>query len=188
MRLVRILPDRTRLAGLIVETEAYLGVRDRAAHSFNGRRTPRNEPMYAKGGVAYIYFTYGMHHCFNVVCGQANNPVAVLIRALEPTEGIPTMRALTRADHRAGTLPDHLLCSGPARLCRALAIDRTLNLTDLTTPGPLFLEPATPFPRSQIRTTPRIGIDYAQDWAPRPLRYLVHNHPSISKPAPRSRT
>ena len=86
--LVRILDDGERLSGMIVETEAYLGVEDAAAHSFGGRRTARNEAMYAVGGTAYVYFTYGMHHCVNVVCGGIDEPVAVLIRALEPMEGM----------------------------------------------------------------------------------------------------
>src|SRR5262249_30706689 len=92
--LVRVLDDGTRLAGRIVETEAYLGVEDRAAHSFGGRRTPRNEPMYGKPGMSYIYFTYGMHHCFNIVCGEVDEPVAVLLRGIEPTEGLEVMRRL----------------------------------------------------------------------------------------------
>ena len=91
--LVRALEDGTRLAGVIVETEAYLGVEDRAAHAFGGRRTARNESMYGPPGTAYVYFTYGMHFCFNVVCGRRDEPVAVLIRALQPIEGMDRMLA-----------------------------------------------------------------------------------------------
>lgn len=184
-RLVRILPDRTRVAGLIVETEAYLGERDRAAHSFGGRRTPRNEHMYAEAGTAYVYFTYGMHHCFNIVCGRVGQPVAVLLRALEPTEGVDRMLAHTRADARSGELKPHLLCAGPARLCRALAIDLSLNGIDLTTDPRLFLESAVPIPAGGITTAPRIGVGYAKEWADLPYRYLVREHPSVSRPPPR---
>ncbi|MCZ6734515.1 MAG: DNA-3-methyladenine glycosylase, partial [Planctomycetota bacterium] len=109
-RLVRII-DGHRLAGTIVEVEAYLGARDQAAHTYRGRRTARNESMYLAGGHAYVYLTYGMHHCLNVVCGQSGNGVAVLLRALEPTQGIDQMFANRRiANHERD------LCSGPAKL------------------------------------------------------------------------
>jgi DNA-3-methyladenine glycosylase len=103
-RLVRVLDDGSRLTGIIVETEAYLGVPDRAAHSYNGRRTPRTEPMYADAGIAYVYFTYGMHFCFNIVAGRINHPIAVLIRALEPTESLDQMRTHRAAGATASVL------------------------------------------------------------------------------------
>ncbi len=91
-RLVRV-DDGRRLAGVIVEVEAYLGLRDRAAHTYGGRRTARNESMYLGGGYAYVYFTYGMHHCLNVVCGGRGDGTAILLRAIEPTEGLEVMFA-----------------------------------------------------------------------------------------------
>src|SRR5690606_26066686 len=91
-RLVRVLDDGVRLTGVIVETEAYCGAADLASHAVGGRRTARNEAMYAKAGTSYVYFTYGMHFCFNVVCGEVDVPLAVLVRALEPVEGIGEMK------------------------------------------------------------------------------------------------
>ena len=117
-KLVRWL-DGHRLAGFIVETEAYLGIPDRAAHTHNGRRTPRNASMWKDGGYAYVYFTYGIHHCMNVVAGRSEDPIAVLLRALEPVEGLEIMRA-----HRGWSKADSQLCSGPGKLCQALAMDR----------------------------------------------------------------
>lgn len=177
-RLVRILDDGSRLAGIIVETEAYLGVSDRAAHTWNGRRTPRNASMYLDGGHAYVYFTYGMHHCLNVVAGHAEDPVAVLIRALEPTEGLDLMRRRRPAARR-----DTDLCSGPARICQALDIDRRLDAIDLVTHPRLFLEQvrSRALPARLINATPRIGIAYAGDWAARPLRFHLRDHPHVSR-------
>lgn len=174
-RLVRMLEDGTRLSGLIVETEAYLGITDRAAHSFGGRRTARVEPMYARPGTSYVYFTYGMHHCFNVVCGQVGEPVAVLIRALEPEEGIEAMR-----QHRGASRD---LCRGPARLCEALQIDRGLDAIDLATDPRLFIELARkrPMERDRLVNTPRIGIAYAGAWARRRLRWHIAGHPDVSR-------
>ncbi len=178
-RLVRILPDQTRLAGLIVETEAYLGKPDRASHAFNLRRTPRNEAMYSQPGTAYIYFTYGMHFCFNIVCGPINDPLAVLIRALEPTEGLTQMRL-----SRGPKTPDTNLCSGPAKLCQALQIDKSLNAIDLVSDKRLYLERAQNrlLDDELILNTPRIGIDYAGLWAKKPLRWLIKNNSHTSNP------
>lgn len=184
-RLVRTLDDGTRLAGIIVETEAYLGVKDRAAHSFGARRTPRNESMYARAGTAYVYFTYGMHHCVNVVCGRRDEPVAVLLRALEPVEGLEVMR-MNRAARRAGkrALRETDLCSGPAKLAEALGITRELNGADLTRAGPLHLERARtrPLPPRAVVNTARIGVGYAGRWATRPLRWRLAVSLHVSRP------
>ena len=180
-RLVRVV-DSQRLAGTIVETEAYCGAEDRAAHSFGHRRTPRTEPMFADGGTAYVYFTYGMHHCMNVVAATRDDPQAVLIRALEPTEGLDAIRRRRPAARR-----DTDLCSGPARLCEAMAIDRTLSGLDLLDSEAIWIERLTrrPPPVSRLTVTPRVGVKYAADWADKPLRYCLKDHPHVSRP-PRS--
>ncbi|MFA9477863.1 DNA-3-methyladenine glycosylase [Phycisphaerales bacterium AB-hyl4] len=181
-RLVRTLDDGTRLAGLIVETEAYLGIPDLAAHTARGRRTPRNESMWGDAGHAYVYFTYGMHHCFNVVAGKPDHPVAVLIRALEPTEGLDAMHA-RRATPRSRARRDTDLCSGPGKLCQALAITRDLDGVDLTKDSRLHLERVRHrrYPDSSIVTTTRVGVAYAGEWADKPLRFYVKGNPNISK-------
>jgi DNA-3-methyladenine glycosylase len=177
-RLVRI-RNNQRLAGTIVEVEAYLGAKDKAAHTCNGRRTPRNESMWGDGGHAYVYFTYGMHFCMNVVASVADDPVAVLIRAIEPTEGIEQMYR-----HRKAARRDADLCSGPAKLCQALKIDRKLDGEDLVKSGNLFIEQVrkTPLPASRITVGPRIGVSYAAEWADKPLRFYIQDNPHISKP------
>lgn len=184
--LVRVLSDGERLSGIIVETEAYVGVIDRASHAFGGRRTPRNESMYARPGTAYVYFTYGMHHCVNVVCGRAGDPLAVLIRALEPVEGLERMRTLRGSSTRPGRRhKDTDLCSGPGKLCQALAIDRDLDGTDLAAADTLFIERG---PRGMPRDTactPRIGLGQAGEWASKRLRWLVESNPHVSVPVPR---
>ncbi|MEX0776831.1 MAG: DNA-3-methyladenine glycosylase [Phycisphaeraceae bacterium] len=175
-RLVRVL-DGQRLAGIIVEAEAYLGIPDRAAHTHGGRRTPRVASMWRDGGHAYVYFTYGMHHCMNVVAGAEGDPVAVLLRAIEPTEGLEIMRR-----HRLAAQRDLDLCRGPARLCAALQIDRKLDGLDMTTSNTLYIEQLRqrPLPASQITTTARIGVAYAGEWAKRELRFLVRGNPHAS--------
>ena len=175
-RLVRVL-DGQRLAGTIVEVEAYLGPKDRAAHSYGGRRTARNESMYLAGGHAYVYFTYGMHHCFNVVCGPPGEGVAVLVRALEPTEGLAAMFAHRPAARRARDL-----CRGPARLTQALAVARGLDGVDLRTSKVLCVERLRPraLPRHRIATTARVGVAYAGAWARRRLRFLINGSEYVS--------
>lgn len=177
-RLVRIMP-RTgkRLSGIIVETEAYLGEEDAACHTFNGRRTQRNNSMYLPGGHAYIYFTYGMHHMLNIVCGDEGDGVAVLIRAIEPEEGLETM-----FKHRQRANRETDLCSGPAKLTQALRLDRSLDGIDLGSSPVLFVERlrSRMLPRRYIIAAPRIGVDYAGVWARKPLRFFCGNSPHVS--------
>jgi DNA-3-methyladenine glycosylase len=176
--LVRTLADGTRLSGRIIETEAYLGVQDRASHSYNARRTPRNEHMYAEPGTAYVYFTYGMHHCMNVVTGPVDYPSAVLVRSLEPMEGLETMRMLRRRTSKT-VLHDRDLCSGPGKLCAAMDIDRGLSGLDLLKPGPLVLAPAVLLPGERVRVGPRIGIGSAGPWVRRLLRFWIDGSPFV---------
>jgi DNA-3-methyladenine glycosylase len=155
-------------SGRIVETEAYLGPADRAAHSSRGR-TPRTEVMFGPPGHAYVYFIYGVWNCLNVVTGPAGVPHAVLLRALEPLAGLAERTC------------------GPGLLCRALHIDRTLNGADLRGEA-LWLEaPAAGAARGQIARSPRIGIDYAGEWAHRPWRFFERASPFVSTAAGRER-
>jgi DNA-3-methyladenine glycosylase len=149
-RLVRVVDDQ-RISGLIVEVEAYIGEDDAACHAACGR-TSRNEAMYGPPGHAYVYFIYGMHHCLNVVTEEESFPAAVLIRALEPLEGLEIMRRY-RPDR-----PDRELTNGPAKLCQALAIERNFNGVDLCTSEVLFIEEGQRVARQEIGASPRIGI------------------------------
>lgn len=189
-RLVRWL-DGERLAGVIVETEAYLGVRDAASHSFGGRRTARVEPMYGEPGTFYVYFTYGMHFCCNVVCGAKDEPVAVLIRALEPVEGLSAMRA------RRGVEPARGLCSGPAKLCGAMGIDRELTGADLVGGSSVWVEwpaggrvvlsgvevawPMVARGAGGLGNGARIGIGAKGPWARRRLRWWARASEHVSR-------
>src|SRR5687767_14376260 len=159
-RLVRVL-DGTRLAGIIVEVEAYLGAADRAAHTYGGLRTARNESMYLAGGHAYVYFTYGAHFCLNVVCGRRDEGVAVLIRALEPTEGLDLMFANRPKARRSSDL-----CSGPGKLAQAMQVDRQLDGVDLRSSEVLFVERVVqrPLPPEQVATGKRIGLNPTSSW------------------------
>jgi DNA-3-methyladenine glycosylase len=157
-------------AGMIVETEAYLGAHDPACHAAAGL-TERTTHLHGPPGTAYIYFVYGMHWCVNAVTREEGHGSAVLIRALEPTIGLPLMR-----ERRPRARTDCELTSGPARLCEALAIDGRQNGQRLYR-GSLRIHEGTTVTSARIVTTPRIGIRKAHDW---PLRYFVHGHPCVS--------
>jgi DNA-3-methyladenine glycosylase len=175
-RLVVPAPDGTRVAGIIVETEAYRGPADRASHAFGGRRTRRTETMFSVGGTAYVYFVYGMHHQFNVVTGVANVPHAVLVRALEPLEGIDIMR------RRRGVSSDRELTNGPGKLCQALGIDRELDAADLLG-SRVWIESGDRAVRtSAVARGPRVGIDYAGPWAAMPWRFWLRDSAFVSRP------
>jgi DNA-3-methyladenine glycosylase len=164
-----------RAAGRIVEVEAYRGPCDRAAHSYGGHRSARNEAMYGPPGHAYVYFIYGIHHCMNVVCQPCDVPEAVLVRALEPLAGEPLMR-------RRRGLPDApraRLCRGPGALCQALGITRAENGADLVRGRLRILEAPAPAARA-IARSPRIGIAYAGAHAARPWRFYVRDSPAVS--------
>ena len=186
-QLARVLPDGTVLAGLIVETEAYLGPQDQAAHTYNNRRSPRNAAMWMQAGTAYVYFTYGLHHCLNLTTLGPDTPQAVLIRALQPTDGLEHMyRNRGQAAKR-----DTDLCSGPAKLTQALAIDRALDRVDTPASKALYVrQPPTSITKSlqdlSILASPRVGIDYAGAWKDRPLRMSIQDHPHVSRPKPRA--
>jgi DNA-3-methyladenine glycosylase len=167
-------PDRSRVSGVIVETEAYRGPQDRASHAFGGRRTKRTETMYQMGGTAYVYFVYGMYHQFNVVTNVADIPHAILIRALEPVEGIELM--LRRRHGHSG----RTLTNGPGKLCIALGIDRQLDAANLLGDRVWIEEGPKVSPRS-IACGPRIGIDYAEEWVEKPWRFWIRDNPYVSK-------
>jgi DNA-3-methyladenine glycosylase len=164
-----------RVAGIIVETEAYRGPEDRASHAYNGRRTTRTETMYGIGGTAYVYFVYGMYNQFNVVTGAPDTPHAILVRALEPIEGLDVMRRRRRGRS------EYELTSGPGRLCLAMGIDRKLDQADLLG-GRVWIEAGASISPRQIARGPRIGIDYAEKWITKPWRFWVRDNPFVSKP------
>jgi len=171
-----VVPGRNgqRVSGIIVETEAYRGPEDRASHAWNGRRTQRTETMYGAGGTAYVYFVYGMYNQFNVVTNAEDIPHAVLVRALEPSEGLAVMRRRRRGRS------EYELTSGPGRLCLAMGIDRKLDKADLLGDR-VWLEAGVAISPGQIARGPRIGIDYAEKWIDKPWRFWVKDNPFVSR-------
>lgn len=166
--------DGQRVSGMITEVEAYRGPEDRASHAYGGRRTKRTETMYQQGGIAYVYFVYGMYYQFNVVSNIADVPHAILVRALEPIEGIEIMR------ERRHLHPDHNLTNGPGKLCIALGIDRQLDAADLLGDR-VWLEEFRKVSPPKIAKGPRIGIDYAEDWIEKPWRFWIRNSSYVSR-------
>jgi DNA-3-methyladenine glycosylase len=175
-RLVRVLPDGQRLSGRIVETEAYTGLDDLASHG-HSRRTPRNAVMYGPPGRAYVYFTYGNYWMLNVVAEPDGDPAAVLIRAIEPLEGLEEMAA-----RRPGRGPCEWT-SGPGKLVLALGISGAQNTVDLTTTNAgLWIEPDATVPDEQARAGPRIGLNTTPEpWLSLPWRFWVRGNPYVSK-------
>jgi DNA-3-methyladenine glycosylase len=164
---------RRRTVGRIVETEAYLGRDDPASHGYQDRRHAQNESLYGPPATWYVYLSYGMHWCANLVCGPAGHASAVLLRALEPVEGLATMR------RRRGAVTDRQLCAGPGRLCQALGITRSLDGAMMRRSS-VTVQPAC-VPPDVVAST-RIGITKAADW---PLRFVIGGSPWTSRP-PRS--
>jgi len=170
-----------RTSAKIVEAEAYMGIKDKAAHSYGGKRTPRVEVMYGHPGFSYIFMIYGMHCCFNIVTSEKEKPQAVLIRAAEPLEGIEWM-----AQRRFGTSYEQLtksqrrgLTNGPGKLCHALSLDRSLNGMDLCG-NEVYVEEGESKNLS-IVTAKRVGIDYAEEAKDYPWRFYVEGSEYVSK-------
>ena len=158
-------------SGIIVETEAYLGEHDEACHAVVGR-TARTDPLYGPPGNSYVYFIYGMYWCFNAVTREEGLPSAVLVRALEPLDGIPLMQTRRPGAHK---LVD--LTNGPGKLCSALGITGSMSAKPLQR-KPLRVREGERVPDSQVRVTTRIGITRAADW---PMRWIVDGNPFVSK-------
>jgi DNA-3-methyladenine glycosylase len=174
-KLVTSRPNGHRITGRIVELEAYLGLDDPAAHAYNGK-TARNAVIFGPPGFAYVYFIYGMYYCLNVTCQPDGHAGCVLIRALEPVEGLDTMARLRKLPASASP---RLLTSGPGRLCQALDITRAahngLDVTSRTSPLQILDDGFEP---DLIRSTPRIGISKAVE---HPLRFVIEGNRFVSK-------
>jgi DNA-3-methyladenine glycosylase len=158
------------MQGRIVEVEAYRGSDDPASHAFRGL-TPRNAPMFGEPGHAYIYFTYGNHYCLNITTQGSGIPGAVLIRAIEPTEGLGAMR------RQRQNVPDSELTNGPGKLTKALGINKSLNEADMTKRGPLFVTESEGAEFEIVRSA-RVGIRQGTD---RLWRFYIANNPYVSK-------
>lgn len=164
-------------AGIIVETEAYSGVKDKASHAYGGRRTNRTETMYSEGGVAYVYLCYGMHNLFNVVSSVKDEPHAILIRAIEPLIGIEIIE-----QRRNMPYVKSAISSGPGSAAKALGIDRSFNAKDLTGDEIWIEDHQVNYKKSEIIASPRVGIAYAQEHALLPWRFFVAGNKYVSKP------
>jgi DNA-3-methyladenine glycosylase len=164
---------RLNLAGKIVETEAYAGPHDLACHASKGH-TPRTAVMFGEAGHAYVYMIYGFHFCLNVVTEKVGYPAAVLIRAVEPIENVDVMRRARGNPERETDI-----ASGPGKLCRAMSIDKKLNGEDLLA-ATLWIEDRK-LDAGTIRTSPRVGVDYAGEYKDKPWRFYVEGNPHVSR-------
>jgi DNA-3-methyladenine glycosylase len=169
--LVRKNPDG-KTVGRIVETEAYVGPKDLACHASRGR-TARTEIMFGPAGHAYVYFIYGMYYCLNIVTEAMDHPSAVLIRALEPVDGIELMKQRRRTEEI------RKLANGPGKLCQGFAIDKSLNGADVC--GSVLYVEDRGEPAPKILATPRIGVDYAGKWKDKPWRFLIRGNEFVSR-------
>jgi DNA-3-methyladenine glycosylase len=167
--------DGVLTSGVIVETEAY-SQRERACHAFGGKRTARTEIFYNDGGLSYVYLCYGIHYLFNVITNTADVADAVLIRALEPLDGIDTMlerRGMHRMEHR--------IAAGPGSVSRAMGIDKSHNGLDMTHREIWIEDRGISYKKAQIIASPRVGVDYAGEDAKLPWRYRLKDSPWTSK-------
>ncbi|GAB2981064.1 DNA-3-methyladenine glycosylase [Mucilaginibacter puniceus] len=169
--------DGVITGGYIVETEAYNGIVDRASHAFGDRQTPRTKTMFEQGGIAYVYLCYGIHEMFNVVTSVEGQPHAVLIRAINPTDGLDIMQF-----RRYMPMVKSSITSGPGSVAKALGISRTLNAVSLQGDKIWIEDRGLTFHEDQIAAVPRVGVDYAGEDAFLPYRFYVKGNPYVSKP------
>ena len=166
--------DGVLYKGRIVETEAYMGVIDKACHSYNNRRTKKTEAMYREGGYSYIYLIYGMYYCFNVTASIKDNPEAVLIRALEPLENKDLMLKIRKVKREID------IANGPGKLTKALGITSDDNNIDLTLGKNIWIEDDGYLP-NKITETTRVGIDYAEEFKEKLWRFYISENNNVSK-------
>jgi len=166
--------DNKLTSGIIVETEAYLGIDDKASHAYNGKKTNRTNAMYNKGGLAYVYLCYGMHSLFNIVCNIENIPHAILIRAIEPIDGIDIMK-------RRRKINGVNLANGPGKLSKALGITTGNNNQSLLKNIIWIEDIDNEIFDKNILSVPRIGVDYAGKDARLPYRFYIKNNKWVSK-------
>ncbi|MGU3375776.1 DNA-3-methyladenine glycosylase [Chryseobacterium sp. M5A1_1a] len=169
--------DGNITAGIIVETEAYFGLLDKASHAYGGKRTNRTEILYSYGGVSYVYLCYGIHHLFNIVTSTEDDPNAVLVRAIEPLIGKDIMEL-----RRNMPVSKAAISSGPGSAAKALGIDRSFNKKDLTGTEIWIEDHNIQYTMDEIKAGPRIGVAYAQEDALLPWRFFVKGNKYVSKP------
>ena len=162
-------------SGIITEVEAYKAPEDKASHAYGGRRTKRTQTMYKEGGCAYVYLCYGIHHLVNVVTGPQNMAHAVLIRSVQPLQGQEVMLKRWKK-----VRVDPLLTAGPGRLSVALGIDRNLDGYDLLQDKTIWISEGIHMDESLIISSPRIGIDYAEEWVDKPWRFTIKGNQWVS--------
>lgn len=168
------------LAGKIVETEAYMGTKDKAAHVYKDKKTERNKVVYKKAGFIYIYLCYGIHWQLNFTTGKKDEPECILIRALEPIAGEKEMLKNREEQSSAAKITKTEISNGPGKLCQALQLDRSFYGEDLTTSNKIWVKEGKEVPEDKIKTSPRVGIDYAEEYADKPWRYFVERNEFVS--------
>lgn len=181
MKRILVKSDNGLCKGKIVETEAYMGPMDKAAHSYNNRRTKRNEVMYGKPGFSYVYFIYGLYYCMNAVVREEEVPQGVLIRAAEPLAGFNEMsfRRFKKSYDDLTNREKINITNGPAKLCSAMGIGRELNGLDLLG-NTIYIEEGEK-ESFDVVTTKRIGIDYAEEAKDFPWRFYIKDNKYVSK-------
>jgi len=169
--------DNVITGGYIVETEAYNGAIDKASHAYGNRLTPRTKTMFMQGGIAYVYLCYGIHEMFNIVVAEEGTPHAILVRAINPTDGLEAMQV-----RRNMPVTKPTITMGPGSVAKALGISRAINAFDLAGDTIWVEDRGLSFADNDIAVVPRVGVDYAGEDALLPYRFYVKGNPYVSKP------
>lgn len=174
--------DGRKIKSIIVETESYIGASDKACHAYNYKKTERTKPLFEEGGIAYVYFIYGLYHCLNIVTNIKDEPEAVLIRAVEPVDNLDylsNVRFNKGYDELTKTQKKNLT-NGPSKLCTALNITKKENYIEFYKEGSLYIE-SNPNKNFEIVETTRVGIDYAEEAKDFPWRFYIKDNMYVSK-------